>query len=49
MFEAIIFAIIVSIGSIGCWMAFKTEQGIKRLEKETGKSYRQLKAEFYDM
>ena len=44
----ILFLTLAIIGLYACWVVFKTEQGIRRLEKETGKSYSQLKAEFYN-
>ena len=48
MIKIIFMIIMICMGLAGCYMVYKTEQGIKRLEKETGKSYKQLKAEFYE-
>ena len=49
MLSKIIFMfIMICTGLIGCWMVYKTEEDINRLKRKTGKSYKQLKDEFYE-
>ena len=47
MIKIIFMFIMICTGLTGCWMVYKREQRIKRLERETGKSYGQLIDEFY--
>jgi uncharacterized membrane protein len=47
MAEIIFLVIIVSTAVAAMWMLYKTEKGIKRLERKTGKSYAEIRSEFY--